>query len=181
MDGVFIEALEAYPRIKANQLSLGLGVYPFDEYYDGLSVNLGYTYYFDNDLAWEVLHGSYFFAFQKSLTSQLAELGRVQPKLIYRLQYILMSNAVYTPLLGKFVFSKKYIRYFRISLLGGVGVLSASEAHKYSSPKIAAGLGARFTTVINDSFSFGFEVRDAIAVMSFDNFVTFGLSSSYNF
>jgi hypothetical protein len=43
LDGVNLEAVETYAEPRSNEINLGVGIYPFDAYYYGLSLNAGFT------------------------------------------------------------------------------------------------------------------------------------------
>src|SRR5271154_3424536 len=49
LDGVTMEAVETYANPRSSEISLGIGVYPFDSYYYGMSINAGYTYHFSRN------------------------------------------------------------------------------------------------------------------------------------
>jgi len=175
LDGIYVEAVEAYPETKSNEFNLGIGFYPFNAYYQGLSVNGGYTYHFNNTHSWELVNAHYYFTFDKGLTTELARLN-VNPDVINRLQYIVTTNGVFNLMKGKFVFIKNYIRYFQASALYGFGAVKTKQKTSF-----AGNVGMRLGVVIGERFSWGIEVRDTIAVSGFTNIVTFSLLGGYSF
>lgn len=176
MDGVELEAVETYINPTQNQLGLGIGIYPFDAYYYGLSVNAGYTYHQSRTLAWEVIHAQYFFSFQKDLTTELADRFSVDPTVIPKLNYIVSTDVQYVFAYGKMAMMEEYIRYFRASAMGGVGAIKTSDQTRFGVL-----LGVKFETFTRDSFSWTFEVRDTLAVPGFNNFMTFIVGTGISF
>jgi outer membrane beta-barrel protein len=176
LDGVSIEAVETYQNPKAHQLSLGIGIYPFDAYYTGLNLRAGYTQHLSQSFAWQIFEAAYFFPFQTSLTTQLASNFGVSPKQIETLNYIISTNAMYFFTYGKFIFLKDTIRYFRSSGLLGAGVLGTNMQTNF-----AANVGFAMEVFMSDSFSWKFSVRDSMTVPSFNQFVVFSLESGFSF
>lgn len=177
LDGIKIKAVETYITPEKHEVAFGLGVYPFDPFYNGFSLSGGYTYTFSNALAWEALHASYTFSVEKDLTSELAEDFGVSPELIERLNFIFSTNAIYTPIYGKFVLLRNVIYYFRTSFLGGLGLVTTSFTAKF-----AVNLGVRFEILVKDSFSWRLDVRDAVAFKNgITNYVTFSLGTGIYF
>lgn len=177
LDGVIVEALESYRNPKTNQVSFDLGIWPFNAYYNGFSVNAGYTYFVNKTLAWEVLDGSYLYTVDKNLTSQLAQNYGVNPVQIERLNYVISSNAIYFHSYGKFILAKEYIRYFRSGAMGGVGLVSSNK-----NTNVAASIGWRFEVYTNDNFSWKLDIRDFISLSSdLTNNLAFNLGTAYSF
>jgi outer membrane beta-barrel protein len=177
LDGVLIDAVETYINPKSSQLTFDLGFWPFNAYYTGFSLNVGYTKYFNKTIAWEVLNGSYLYSVDKNLTSQLAETYGVNPEQIERLNFALSSSLIYVHSYGKFIFLKEYIRYFRSGFLGGLGLLATNK-----KSDVAIGLGWRFEVYVNDSVSWKLELRDLIALNNdFTNNAAFTLGAAIGF
>jgi hypothetical protein len=176
MDGLTLEAIETYVNPKLNEFSLGIGTFPFDGYYYGLSINAGYTYHYDHNLAWEVVNAEYFFSFQKSLTTELADSYAVTPRVIYTLDYIMSSDIQYIFAYGKFSMLEEYIRYFRASALGGLGIVKTTP-----TSSLATVFGLKFQAFTRDSFSWNLEVRDNFAFSGTQNFITFVLGTGFSF
>ncbi len=176
LDGVPIEAVETYNNPKNSELSISMGYFPFNPYYNGLSLSGGYTYRFSQNFAWEVLHGDYVFAFDKGLTTELADRYGVNPTSIETLKYLVSTNGTYTFAYGKFVLFKDYIRYFRASLLFGVGL-----AQTNLRSGVSGNTGLKFDVFTSDTFSWHIEVRDAYIVPNTDNNCSFTLGPSVSF
>lgn len=176
LDGVKIEAVEGYPNRKLHEGYLGLGAYPFNAYYTGLSLNGGYIYHFNQKWGWEVLKADYFFTFDSDLRSQLADRFNVGPEQINRIEYMLSSNAHFDFVNGKFVFLENFIRHFRATLIGGGGLLKTSQSNR-----MALNLGLRFGVFTSDRFSWNFEVRESVTLPTVSNYVTFNLNAGMAF
>ena len=177
LDGVLIEALETYKNPKSNEVAFGLGLYPFDPFFNGFAFGLGYTHYFNKEFAWEVVQGQYVYAVQGDLSSQLAETYAVNPDQLETMDFAGSTNLHYIHSYGKLVFMEDYIEYFRSGVLGGVGFVNTNERFM-----VALSLGAKVEFFVNDTFSWKVEVRD---LMTFDggveNFVSFNIGTGINF
>lgn len=178
MDGVQLEAVETYINPAQNQLGLGIGIYPFDPYFYGLSINAGYTHHWSRNLAWEVIHAQYFFPFQKDLATELADRYQVAPQSIPKINFIISTDIQYAIAYGKMAMMEEHIRYFRISALGGVGGVKTSGETKFA---LAMLLGAKFETFTRDNFSWTFEIRDQLTIPGLDNYLTFILGTGISF
>lgn len=177
MDGVELEAVETYINPTQNQLGLGIGLYPFDAYFYGLSLNAGYTYHSTRTFAWEVLNAQYFITFQKDLTTELADRYSVDPKTIDTLNYIFSSDVQYTFAYGKMAMMEEYIRYFRCSAMAGLGAIKTSQRN----PMISTLLGLKLEAFTRDAFSWTFEVRDSLSIPGLNNYMTFTLGTGISF
>jgi outer membrane beta-barrel protein len=176
MDGVELEAVETYINPTQNQLGLGIGIYPFDAYFYGLSINAGYTYHSSRTFAWEVLHAQYFLPFQKDLTTELADIHHVAPQSIPKLNFIISTDIQYVFAYGKMAMFEEFIRYFRISSISGLGAVKMTD-----ETNAAAILGVKFETFTRDSFSWTFEIRDQLTIPGFNNYMTFILGTGISF
>ena len=176
LDGVTIEAVEDYLTPKTSQLDFAMGVFPFNSYYLGLSLNAGYVYNFSPNFSWEVVHAAYVFDYQKGLTTELADKYSVQPQTIETLTYIISTNILYVFSYGKFVLLKDYIRYFRTSALFGLGLVGKSL-----STGFGVDLGVKIEVFTSETFAWKLEVRNTTVVNNFDNNTSFTLGPSIQF
>jgi len=176
LDGVPIEAVDTYLNPKAHQIDLGVSLYPFDSYYTGISVNLGYTQHLSQNFAWDIFHASYYFSFQNGLTTELAESFGVNPSQIERLSYGVSSNIHYFYSYGKFIFLQNSIRYFRGSFLLGAGMLGTTLQGGF-----AGNVGTSIEVFFSDVFSCKVNLQDSIMIPSLKQFVTFSLESGISF
>lgn len=179
MDGVTMEAVETYINPKTSELDLGLGIYPFDAYYYGLSINGGYTWHPSRNFAWEIVHAQYFFSFQKNLTTELADRYSVDPETISTVSYIVTSDIQYVFAYGKFALMEDLVRYFRSSMLFGGGVVALKD-NGATTTSVAAVFGLKFEAFTRDNFSWTVEARDNVAFTG-NNYLTFILGTGLSF
>ena len=176
LDGIYVQAVESYINPKHHELSFGVGLFPFNAYYNGFSADGGYTFFFNSLFAWEVMHGSFVFSVQKDLTSQLAERYFVNPQSIEKLEYVASTNLIAVLSYGKGVFFRRFLQYSRSSLLGGVGLVKTS-----TQSKTAVSVGMRFDGYLNNIFSWRLEVRDAFTLNNTAHFVSFSMGTGIYF
>lgn len=176
LDGVPIDSIETYSAPKANEITLGVGAYPFSSYFTGLSLNAGFTYHPSRTFAWEILNVQYFFSFQKDLTTELADLYSVNPQTISDLNYVIGSNLEYVYMYGKFVLLQDFIRYFRGAVIGGMGVVKSSDKNA-----LAFNVGLKFEVFSSETFCWKVEIRDSVAVSGLSNYLTFNFGSGFSF
>jgi outer membrane beta-barrel protein len=175
LDGVTLEAVETYAEPRANEIGLGVGIYPFDAYYYGVSLNAGFTMHFSRNFAWEIINAQYFFGFQKDLTTELADVYSVNPTSIPELNYIVSTNGLYSFSYGKSVLFEDFIRYFRDSFIYGLGAVKTTD-----STSFAVNLGLKVEMFTTENFSWHFEARDSVA-FSGNNYLTFSLGTGLSF
>jgi outer membrane beta-barrel protein len=177
LDGVMVEAVENYPNPKNSEMGLQLGLLPFKSYYTGFALTGDYIYYFNKNLGWEVLNASYAFTVGTDLTTQLADKYGVAPSQIEKVQFMVSTNAVYVFTHGKTLFLDDLIRYFRASVIGGLGLVNTTLMSK-----VGVDVGLRIDAYINDNFSLKLEFRDMITFSSgVDSIGVFSLGTGINF
>jgi outer membrane beta-barrel protein len=176
LDGVILEAVETYAEPKTNEIGLGIGIYPFDAYYYGVSINAAYTYHINRNFAWEVVNAQYFFGFQKDLTTELAQVYNVAPSTIPQLSYIVSTDGAYAFSYGKSVLFEDFIRYFRDSALFGLGVVKRTDINSAS-----INVGLKFEMFTTENFSWKFETRDNFAFSGSNNYLTFIIGTGLSF
>ncbi len=176
LDGIPIETVEELPGIRAHEIRLGVGLFPFNAYYNGVTVDGGYTYRFSNDWAWEVANFSQAFTVDKGLTAELANKYHVNPDQIERLRFLASTAAVYTLANGKMLLLKDSIRSFRASLLLGPGLV-ATDANNY----LAASYGLKLEFFNSEAFALKFDIRDSLTFSNTRNYVTFSIGSGIRF
>jgi outer membrane beta-barrel protein len=176
IDGVPVDAVETFPTVKTNEIEIGVGLFPFNAYYYGLSVGVGYTYNFNNTFGWEVLHADQYFSVEKGLTTELANNYQVNPQSIEELRYDFSSDMSWVFANGKFAFDKDYIRYFRAALLLGPGVVSTDQRSEF-----AASFGLKTEFFTGDSLVWKFEARDSLPFGGIGNVLSFQLGTGIRF
>jgi outer membrane beta-barrel protein len=176
LDGVAIEAVETFVNPLNSEISFNLGFFPFNAYYAAFSGQFGYTYHYNSDYAWEILNAGYALTSQKALTAELANTYGVNPDVIEKVTFLVASNFLYTPIYGKTVLTKKFIRYMRISLLAGPAVVGTSI-----QTLLAFNFGLQFDTYINEKFSWKLEFRDYVTFLGFRQYASFNVGVSMYF
>lgn len=176
LDGVPIETVEELPGLRAHEIRLGVGLFPFNAYYNGVMVDGGYTYRFNNDWAWEVANFSQAFTVDKGLTAELANKYHVNPDQIERLKFMASTTASYTLANGKMLLLRESIRSFRASLLLGPGLV-ATDTNNY----LAASYGLKFEFFNSDQFALKFDIRDSLTLTGARNYVTFSVGTAVRF
>jgi hypothetical protein len=154
LDGIEIKAVEEYPTIKANEFTTGFTSLPFDPYYYGFGLNLGYTRYFNKDWGWQVVDAIMIFGTEKPLTTGLVEDPdvRAAPSTIEKAKFIVSTNLKYVLSYGKSIFFDRYIRLTRTEAIFGVGALNSSE-----KTYLTINLGIQLDFVMSENFSWKFE------------------------
>ena len=147
LDGVVIEAVDVYKNPNGHEITFGIGMFPFSSYYNGFSVNVGYSVHYSKRWAWEILNANYVYAVNSDITSQLADKYGVSPESIEKLSYLASTNLFYTFAYGKYVYSEKYLHYFRSALIFGGGYLSTNENASFTF-----NFGWRIDVYISNSF-----------------------------
>jgi len=160
LDGAEVVSLETFILPDKHGLSLGMDYYPFNPYYDGLTIAGSYHYYFTKNIAWELIRGSYVvLPVQTSLTSELAEEFGVNPEKIEKLKYVLKSNFRYFFLYGKSLLFDKHIRYYRLGMIIGPGMAFTTE-----NTNFLANFGLGFEFYVTESVLWTFDFEDSVVV-----------------
>ena len=176
LDGVYVEAVETYLHEKSHRITLGLNIYPFNSYYNGFGLGLGYTYLFTKNVGWEIIGFDYVHSVKTGLTSELAEKYGVNPERIEKLEFIFSSNLAYVLAYGKMLFLDSYIGYFRLSALGGLGLINTTV-----ESDLGLSVGIRFEYYIGDFLSYIFEIRNRTKFSFSDHYTSFSIGFGGNF
>jgi hypothetical protein len=178
LDGVLIESVEPYPVQSKNEILLGVGLYPFNAYFNSFSFDLAFSHWLSRNFTWEIASLNYLYSVDRGLAEELADKYNVNPEAIERPSYIVSSNMIFNILYGKFVGIDQNIRYFKSGLILGVGAAVTTEKN------IPAGnFGFRIDCNVSDSFSWKLEVRDTLAFTPDSpvlNYVTFHLGGAFS-
>lgn len=132
-----------------HELSLGVGVLPWDAFYKGLAVQVGYTYHFSDKFAWQVGRAMYSYDVNTGLEDQLERDFHVKPTTLEQAQWMVGSDLVWSPLYGKTSFLNRSVSHFDAWLLLGGSVIkfnsTGSDGGTLNSfkPAVNVGLGAR--------------------------------------
>jgi hypothetical protein len=163
LDGAEVSSLETSLPADRNAISLGTDLFPFNPYYNGIGVFLGYQYYITKNSSWEVIRFTYVYSIQTDLTNQLAEKYGVAPKEIERLFFVLKSNYKYYLSYGKSLLFDEYINIFRLGFIVGPGLAFTKKGDLFNT-KFLANLGLSLEIYISDSLLWYFEFQDSITI-----------------
>jgi hypothetical protein len=95
IDGATVYTIENFRQVGNNQVSVTYGLYPMDAYFTAFDLGGAYSYFFSDNMGWEVLRFSYFFNSKTDLTQQLADRFSVNPASIDSPKNALSSSFLY--------------------------------------------------------------------------------------
>jgi len=170
-----------------HELALCFGYVPDEDYFNAYPVGLGYTYHFNNALAWEVVRGQYMFTQEKDLKGDLEEGFGVTPEQFLEPKYMIHSNLIIKPFYGKqSIWNRGIINNETYFILGGGMVTyekkySDGEKDAESDPSISLGFGTRYFLAKN--LCMNLEIRDLVNLKkdNTENNVYFGAALSVQF
>jgi outer membrane beta-barrel protein len=170
-----------------HEIDLYAGYIADDDFFHVYPVGVGYTYHFNEHLAWEVARAQYMFNQDKDLKSTLQTEFNVQPERFPEQKYMVHTHLVYKPLYGKHAYLNRGIINDEIYLFAGPGIVhyewnySTGETKSEDDLSLSAGLGMRF--FLSEKVCLNFEIRDLYNFRKDDsvNNVYFGLGVGYRF
>jgi outer membrane beta-barrel protein len=170
-----------------HEIGLSFGYIPDDNFFNAYPVGVGYTYHFNNYLAWEVVRGQYMFTQEKDIKRKLEKEFGVTPEVFLEPKYMIHSNIIIKPLYGKEAFWNRGIINHESYLILGGGMInyekkySSGEKDSESDPSISLGAGTRY--FLNKNLCMTLEIRDLINMKkdNTENNVYFGIGLSFQF
>jgi outer membrane beta-barrel protein len=124
-----------------HELSVSGGFLPLDAFYKGVTVNVGYTFHFNDHFAWRVARGAYDKTIDTGLKRQLQQQFGVLTTEYPEVQWMLGSDLVWNPFYGKTAFMNLVVLHLQLFLLlGGDAVKVQTEI----LPALNFGGGIRF-------------------------------------
>jgi outer membrane beta-barrel protein len=170
-----------------HEIGLSFGYIPDDNFFNAYPVGIGYTYHFNNYLAWEVVRGQYIFTQEKDIKAKLEKEFGVTPEVFMEPKYMIHSNIIIKPLYGKEAFWNRGIINHESYLILGGGMInyeknfSNGEKDSESDPSISLGAGTRY--FLNKNLCMTLEIRDLINMKkdNTENNVYFGIGLSFQF
>lgn len=172
---------------KSHELGFSFGYLPDDDFYEVFPIGIGYTYNFNENLAWEVAKGIYFLNQEKDLKGKLEEDFGVTPSEFYEPKYMIHSSFIIKPFYGKeAIWNQRIINHESYFLLGG-GFVNYERQYSYGDPttenalSINFGFGTRY--FISKNLCFNLEIRDVMAFKEekTENNVYLGVTVGYRF
>jgi len=167
-----------------NELTLGVGVLPADAFYKGVLGTVGFTHHFSDSFAWQIGRGSYSYNLKTSLREQLERDFEVSPTntaFEEQVQWMVGSDAVWSPVYGKMAISNRSVVHFTGFLLGGATVVKLQRADGFR-PALNLGVGVRVFTSRNVSFRF--DVTNNVVFVGATRIInvpTLQLTTAFNF
>jgi len=187
LDGETVAAVQDRVFFRHHEIDLGLGYIPDDDFYELYPAELGYTYNFNDHVAWNVINLHWMFDQEKDLKEKLEEEFGVAPESIDKTVYALHSNLIFKPLYGKSVYgNNRVINHETFFSLGGGFVayetetsLGDTETKMMSS--ISLGIGQK--VFIGHKLCVNFELKDWINFKEdeIENNLWFGISMGFRF
>lgn len=124
-----------------HEISVSGGFLPLDAFYKGLTVNVGYTFHFNDHFAWRVARGTYDKAIDTGLKRQLTQQFGVLTTDYPEVQWMLGSDLIWNALYGKTAFMNLLVLHLALFLtLGGDAVKVQTDI----LPALNFGGGVRF-------------------------------------
>jgi outer membrane beta-barrel protein len=167
-----------------NELTLGVGVLPADAFYKGVLGTVGFTHHFSDSFAWQIGRGGYSYNLKTSLREQLERDFEVSPTntaFEEQVQWMVGSDAVWSPVYGKMAIGNRSVVHFTGYLLGGATVMKLQRADGFR-PALNLGLGVR--VFANRGVSFRFDVTNNVVFVGATRIIqvpTLQLSTAFNF
>ncbi len=172
---------------RTHELDIDLGYIADDDFFHVYPIGIGYTFHFNESIAWEVARAQYMFNTDKDLKETLRDDFHVQPELFPEQRYMLHTHFVYKPLYGKHAFRNRSVINNEISFFAGPGIVhyeweySTGETTTENALSLSFGAGMKF--FLTDRWCLNVEVRD---LMNFredetENNIYFGLGVGFRF
>jgi len=187
LDDESVAAVQNRIFFRHHEIDLGIGYIPDDDFYELFPVELGYTFNFNDHLAWNVANVHWMLNMEKDIKTDLEEEFGATPERFDQMVAALHSNIVVKPFYGKSVYGNRRIVNHEIYAFAGGGVISYETQKSYGSPdshmapSISLGLGQKF--FIGRSLCFNIELRDWVNFKEdeVENNFWIGISLGYRF
>jgi len=172
---------------RTHEIDSYFGYIADDDFFNVYPLGIGYTFHFNEHVAWEVARVAYMFNTDKDLKQTLQNDFNVQPERFPEQKYMAHSHFVFKPLYGKHAFMNRSIINNEIYLFAGPGIVnyewdySTGESRTENALSLSVGAGLKY--FLSEKISLSFEIRDLLNFREDDteNNVYFGLSIGYRF
>ncbi len=170
-----------------HEIDLSVGYIADDDFFHVYPVGIGYTFHFNDHIAWEVCRAQYMFNVDKDLKETLQDEFGVQPEEFAEQQYMLHTHLVYSPLYGKHAFMNRSVINNEIYFFAGPGTVhyewdySSGESRSEDAFSLSFGMGLKY--FLSKSTCLNFEIRDLVNLREDDteNNIYFGVGLGYRF
>jgi outer membrane beta-barrel protein len=172
---------------RSHEIDLDLGYIADDDFFNVYPVGLGYSFHFNENIAWEVIRAQYMINSDKDLKKTLQDEFNVQPERFPEQQYMLHSHFVYKPLYGKHSFLNKGVINNEIFFFVGPGLVqyeweySTGETDSETAFSLSFGAGLKY--FLTQNWCLNVEVRDLMNFREDDteNNIYLGLGIGFRF
>ena len=170
-----------------HEIDLSAGYIADDDFFHVYPLGIGYTFHFNDHLAWEVARAEYMFNVDKDLKETLQQEFNVQPERFAEQKYMYHTHFVYSPLYGKHAYMNQGIINNEIYFFAGPGIVhyewdySTGESKTEDALSLSFGVGLKYFW--SEKICLNFEVRDLWNFRESDteNNFYFGLGVGYRF
>ncbi len=170
-----------------HEIDFNIGYIADDDFFHVYPVGIGYTFHFNEDIAWEIARAEYMFNTDKDLKSTLQDEFNVQPERFPEQKYMLHTHFVYKPLYGKHAFRNRGIINNEISIFAGPGIVhyewdySTGETVSENAFSLSFGAGMKF--FLSERWCINVEIRDLLNFREneTENNIYFGLGVGFRF
>ena len=150
-------AIQNRQYVIRHELHVAVGVLPINAFTKGVTVGGGYTFHFNNVLAWEIAQFNYSLSVDTSLKKDLLENFQVAPTRLDALDLFASSAVVFKPFYGKLALLNRTVVHLELFFVLGPAVGKYAK-EKDPSVGFTAGAGLRFHVARH--FSLRLDVRD---------------------
>lgn len=172
---------------RKHELDLSLGYMADDDFFHVYPIGLGYTFHFNERIAWEVARLQYMVTQDKDLKSTLEDEFNVTPERFPEQKYSYHTHFVWKPLYGKHALLNRGIINNEIYFFAGAGMVhyewqrSFGESETEDAGSLSFGAGLKY--FLNQKFCLNFEIRELVNFREDDteNNLFFGLGLGYRF
>ncbi|MRR39208.1 outer membrane beta-barrel domain-containing protein [bacterium] len=170
-----------------HELTLSLGYIPDEDFYNVFPVGIGYTYHFNDFIAWEVARGMYLYNREKDLKKDLENDFGVTPSEFLEPKYMVHSNLVIKPFYGKeSIWNRSVLNHESYFLMGG-GIVNYEKKFSYgdteteTAPSICLGYGIKY--FLSKSICMNLEIRDLVNLRDdgTENNIYLGVGITYRY
>jgi outer membrane beta-barrel protein len=187
LDDESVAAIQNRIFARHHEIDLGLGYIPDDDFYELFPVELGYTYHFNNYLAWNVAKLHWVLHHEKDLKKDLEKEFGASPEEFDLMVAAIHTNIVVKPFYGKSVSRRRKIINHEMYAFAGGGVVNYETQRRFESsdtymaPSISFGIGQKF--FIGQKLCLNLELRDWVNFKedNVENNFWFGISLGYRF
>lgn len=171
-----------------HEIDVSGGYIADDDFFHVYPIGLGYTYHFNEHIAWEVGRGQYFITQEKDIQKTLKDPPfNAQAEFFNEPIYMLHSHLVLKPLYGKAAILNRRVVNYETYFFAGPGVIhyekNFSTGETDTEDVFSLSLGVGFKYFVSKKICLNFEIRDLVNFRKDDteNNLYFGIGLGYRF